>query len=188
LEARQKEHILIKKILNGDKQAFRMLYTNYVKAFMLICLRYIKQRHDAEDILQDSFVKIYRALHKYDESKGSFYSWSKRIIINECLQSLRKKKHEFSFDVFPDSEKIIKLNQETEEQLSLQELTELIQALPKGYRTIFNLYVIDGFKHQEIAEMMNIAESTSKTQLLKAKKMLQGQIKKKEKILISRYA
>jgi len=188
LNTQQKEIDLIKDILKGDKRAFRVLYKNYVKAFLLICLRYIQEKADAEDVLQDAFVKIYRALHSYNYAKGSFYTWSKRIIINECLQHLRKKKRAAQIELDHELENVVPMHFDSEEKLSLQELTEMIQKLPKGYRTIFNLYVVDGFQHREIAEMMNIPESPSKTQLYKAKKMLQMQIKKKETKIKSRYA
>lgn len=179
---------LINSILKGDKLAFRLLYKKYSKALLLICLRYVKSRFDAEDLLQESFIKIYSSLKKYDDSKSVFYTWSKRIVINECLQHLRKKKNEFSFDVISEFEYDVAIVQDSHDNMSLKELTELIKKLPKGYRTVFNLHVIDGYKHQEISNILDISESTSKTQLRKAKRMLQGLIKKKDLRSISSYA
>jgi len=179
---------LIQDVIEGDKSAFRLLYKKYSKALLLICLRYVKARPDAEDLLQESFIKIYKALKSYDHAKSVFYTWSKRIVINECLQHLRKKKNELDFDLISEYELDEAVVDESQEHLSLKDLTELIQKLPKGYRTVFNLYVVDGYKHQDISNILDISESTSKSQLRKAKRMLQGLIKKKDLRFTNSYA
>ncbi len=178
----------IQAILKGDKSAFRKLYDNYSRFYFLTCLRYTNQKSDAEDLLQESFIKIYKDLHQFDHTRGNFISWSKRVVINVCLQHLRKK------NVLNNFENIIDLNLQLSDKaigldnLSLQELTKMIQQLPKGYRTVFNLYIIDGFSHKEISEELGISESTSKTQLMKAKKLLKLKIKESDYSLDGKYA
>ena len=167
---------LIHEILKGSKIAFRDLYNRHAKGHMLTCLRYVKNRAEAEDVLQESYIKIYKDLDKYDVQKAQFSTWSNRVVINTCLMNLRKK------NVLKDSDNIIDISSKLTvkadalDNLSLQDLTSLITQLPKGYRTVFNMYVIDGFKHPEIAEILKISVSTSKTQLMKAKQMLQEMI------------
>lgn len=172
MEHREKDILIIQKILKGDQLAFRELYDKYSRFYMLTCLRYVKSKEDAEDLVQESFVKIFKDLYQFDDSKASYLSWSKRVVINTCLMHLRKKSV-FSFmDNIVDMTHKFQMQSQAVENLNLQDLTKKIQALPKGYRTVFNMHVIDGYTHSEIAEKLNITESTSKTQLFKAKKHL----------------
>lgn len=168
--------IIIKKILEGDKASFRILYERHNRSFLLICLRYFKNRADSEDMMQESFLKIYKQLKQFDPERGKFVHWSKRIVINTCLEKLRKKNVLNDFDSIFDMGINLNIPANALDNLSLEELTYVIQQLPKGYRTIFNLYVIDGYNHREIGEMLNISENTSKTQLMKARKFLQKNI------------
>lgn len=167
---------IITKILEGDKASFRTLYDRHNRSFLLICLRYFKNRADSEDMMQESFLKIYKQLKQFDPERGKFVYWAKRIVINTCLEKLRKKNVLKDFDNIFDIGINLNIPANALESLSLQELTQVIQQLPKGYRTIFNLYVIDGYNHREIGEMLDISESTSKTQLMKARKFLQKNI------------
>jgi len=143
---------------------------------MLTCLRYVRNRAEAEDVLQESYIKIFKELRTYDSNKAQFSTWSNRVVINTCLMHLRKKNVLRDFDNIIDFSSKLTVDANAVDRLSLQDLTNFITQLPKGYRTVFNMYVIDGFKHPEIAEQLNIAVSTSKTQLMKARKMLQGMI------------
>lgn len=183
------DHEQIGQILKGDKKAFQNLYQKYVRLHMLICLRYMRRREDAEDLLQESYIQIFKKLNQFDPKKGEYKSWSKKIVINTCLQQLRKNNIvdtvDNIIDIATNSEVI---NPSAIDQLNLKELVTLITKLPKGYRTVFNLYVVDGFSHKEIAEQLNISESTSKTQLFKARKMLQEMIEKNESRLNIKYA
>jgi RNA polymerase sigma-70 factor (ECF subfamily) len=132
---------------------------------------------EAEDFLQEGFIKIYKDLNQFSANKGAFKSWAYRVVINVCLQKIRAKKSNL---VALDSAEVSNLNlgdhDSIIESLSLQELTKLIQTLPEGYRLVFNMFVIDGYSHKDIAEALNVSESTSKTQLLKAKRKLQQEI------------
>jgi RNA polymerase sigma-70 factor (ECF subfamily) len=165
---------LILEILGGNKSSFDVLYAKYRKMIFLVCLRYAKNRQEAEDFLQDSFIQIFRNLDKYDANKGPFEPWIKKLTVNICLQHLRKTSFKFLLSnlteimYLPDNNGFNAID-----NLSLQELTSTIQKLPAGYRTVFNLYVLDGFTHKEIAEVLEISENTSKTQLFKARKFLQ---------------
>jgi len=167
---------LITEILKGSKSAFKDLYKRHAKGHMLTCLRYVKNRSEAEDMLQESYIKIYKDLKKYDSKKSQFNTWSNRVVINTCLMSLRKKNVLKDFDNIIDMSTNLTVDADAVDNLCLQDLTNFITQLPKGYRTVFNMYVIDGYKHPEISEQLGISVSTSKTQLMKAKRMLQGMI------------
>ena len=167
---------IVEAILKGDKDAFRILYNKYKRRYMLTCLRYIKSRATAEDTLQDAFVSIYKSLSQFDASKGEFYSWSNRIVINTCLQKLRKKSFLGVFEDIMEFSQQISIEEDAISRLSLKEVTAVIQKLPKGYRTVFNMYMIDGYNHKEIAKALNISEGTSKSQLLRAKRQLKTKL------------
>lgn len=139
-------------------------------------------------MVQDSFFKIFKELKQYNPERGQLIHWAKRIVINTCLEKLRRKNILDDFDNIFEIGLTIKVPEQAIENLSLKELTCLIQQLPKGYRTIFNLYVIDGYNHREISDMLNISESTSKTQLMKARKFLQKNIGRQNLNLTQTYA
>lgn len=182
------DNTLINLILKGDKKAFSQLYMKYSKLHLLTCLRYVKHRYDAEDLLQESYIRIFKDLKQFDSCKGNFLNWSKRLVINICLQHLRKKRIVIDFDNLKQAVDKVDLNSEILSQLNLEDLTKVISSLPKGYRTVFNMYVIDGFTHKEIAEELKISTSTSKTQLMKAKKMLQKNLSQNDFTLVGSYA
>lgn len=167
---------VIRAVLAGSKVAFRELYNRYAKNHLLTCLRYVKNKIDAEDVLQEAYILIYRDLKQYDASKSKYVTWSNKVVINTCLMHLRKKNiFKFSEDITEMTYQI-PIRQNALSQLGLKELTHQITLLPKGYSTVFNMFVIDGYSHKEIADILNISVSTSKTQLLKARKMLQKNI------------
>jgi len=131
---------------------------------------------DAEDMLQEGWVKVFNNLESFDGSRGNFYSWIKRIFINTNLEFLRKRK--MKFEDLSDSEN----NYSTQgnkpiHDMALQELVKTLQELPAGYRSVFNLYVIEGHTHKEVGEILNISPNTSKTQLMKAKQMMQNKVR-----------
>ncbi len=166
------EKKLIELLKKNSESAFVELYNKYSPVLFGICLRYAKERTEAEDILQESFIKIYENIDSF-KNEGSLEGWLKRIVVNVSINHYRKKIKEntVSTDDEITYEEVIPEN--VFSKLTSKELIGLIRLLPEGYRMVFNLYAIEGFKHNEIAEMMGYTESTSKTQLMKAKKMLQ---------------
>jgi len=162
------EKDLLDGCLKGDNSCQKALYEQYKVSLFRVCLRYAKDRMEAEDMLQDGFIKIFTDLHQF-KSQGALGGWMRRVMVNAALQHIRKNK---KFQHETDLEHIKNDHQTGEvatSNLNAQALTKLIQQLPVGYRTVFNLYVIDGFQHKEIAIKLNITENTSKSQLSKAK-------------------
>ncbi len=167
---------IINQVKRNDRKAQEQLYATYKTTWFMICLRYHKNRADALDALQNALVNIYTKINQFNGEKGSFKAWSSRIVINENLMLLRKKVASFEVQNLPEGFEM-KDQQETPlDKLSAKELTTLIQKLPDGYRTVFNLYVMEGKSHAEIATLLNINEGTSKSQLSKARKFLQQRI------------
>ena len=164
---------LIERCKEGDRQAQKLLYENNADQMLGICRRYMKNIHDAEDALMRGFVKLFNKLHKLeDPTKFSF--WMRRIMVNECLMQLRKKK-KMSMTELTDYV-VPALDNQVVDKLSADDIIKLVDALPTGYRTVFNMYVIEGFKHKEIAEQLNISVNTSKSQLIMARRRLQEQL------------
>ena len=176
----------ISQVISGckknDRKSQKYLYTTYGPKFLSICRRYMKAEMDAEDALVQGFYKIYSKIDQYSGS-GNFEGWMRRVVVNECLMMLRKKTN-FMMQV-----EINNIEVEdpitVEDDLAYQELVQLLDLLPTGYRTVFNLYVIEGYKHREIAEILNISINTSKSQLILAKKRMREIIKKKHKAYVS---
>lgn len=130
---------------------------------------------DAEDILQEGWVKVFSQLDKFDPQRGNFYSWIKKIFINTNLEFLRKKKLKFE-DIEENESGYSSTVNKPIHDMSLQELVKVLQELPSGYRSVFNLYVLEGRTHKEVGEVLNISPNTSKTQLMKAKQMMQAKV------------
>ena len=144
----------------------------------MICLRYAPNKMEAEDMLQEGLISVFKELKQYDPKRATFSAWSNKVIVNAALQYLRKWKNLNLNQSIDDYEEHFAHNEDVVDTLSAKELNSFVQNLPDGYRVVFNLYVMEGYKHREIAEILSISENTSKTQLLKAKKMLGNQIKK----------
>lgn len=174
----QDEAKLIKKSKRNNSVAQRALYEKYRVKWFMICLRYAPDRDEAEDMMQEGLISIFKEIKQYDPGKASFSAWSNKIMVNAALQHLRKwKKLKFNQNI-DEYDMEIPIQEEAYSKIGAKELTEMVQQLPDGYRTIFNLYVMEGYKHREIAEMLSISENTSKTQLLKAKNMLRDRLEK----------
>lgn len=184
------EHI-IGGCVKGKRKAFNMLYRKYAPIMLAICMRYSSGRADAEDILQEGFIKVFSHIGNY-RHEGSFEGWIKRIMINTAIdhyQQRLKKGFQYQIDEMDEHEL---LNDQADHdpelpqylQVEKQSLMDLMQKLPDGYRLVFNLYAIEGHSHKEIAETLGISENTSKTQLMKARrslrKMLIEYLNKKE--------
>ncbi|MCE1168140.1 MAG: RNA polymerase sigma factor [Sphingobacteriia bacterium] len=176
------EQDLIKACLKGDSKALESFYDRYAPMLLGTCMRYIPVRVDAEDLLQEALIKIMSNLRGFDfRGKGSIEAWMKRIIVNLSLNFLRNKTTKNIF-VYVGEESLLDLNETRETELdttdlSIEEIYQLIGALPVGYRTILNLYVFEKYSHQEIATMLGCTEGNSKSQLLRARALLKKQIK-----------
>lgn len=160
----------------GDRIGQKALYDQYASRMMGICMRYCKQREDAEDVLCNGMYRIMTKIGQYT-GQGNFEGWMKRVMINECLMHLRKKK--IRFEDVDEQRHIASAESSIEDLLMYEDVLRLLDYLPPGYRTVFTLYVIDGYKHKEIAEELGISINTSKSQLILAKKRLQDIVKKK---------
>lgn len=169
------EREIISGCLKKKRKSQKALYDRYHPVLLGICMRYAKSRAEAEDVLLMGFSRIFKKMDTY-QGDGSFEGWMKRIMVNVAIDNYRKNlKHYFhedfenvtgddiGYDYIPDS-------------FSLQDIIETIQELPVGYRIVFNMFAIEGFSHKEIAEKLNVSESTSKTQLLKARKKLKKKL------------
>jgi RNA polymerase sigma-70 factor (ECF subfamily) len=169
---------LIKDAAKGNAAAQKCLFDRFADPMMAICCRYLKSREDAEERLLDGFVKFFRHLPGFTyQGEAALYSWIKTIMIRECLMFLRKK-NVFTMLAEMEAED---LTMETEAlaYLSTEEIFNMIVQLPVGYRTVFNLHVMEGMDHKEIAGELGIAEGTSKSQLSKARALLQKMLLKK---------
>ena len=144
----------------------------------MICLRYAPNKVEAEDMLQEGLISVFKELKQYDPKRATFQAWSNKVIVNAALQYLRKWKNLNLNQSIDDYEEHFTHNEDVVDTLSAKELNLFVQNLPDGYRVVFNLYVMEGYKHREIAEILSISENTSKSQLSKAKKMLGNQIEK----------
>jgi RNA polymerase sigma factor (sigma-70 family) len=169
---------LIDRCRSGDRDAHYRLYKLYSKAMFNVSLRITGNAGDAEDALQDAFVSAFRNLSNY-RGDAAFGAWLKRIVVNEAINVLKKRRHE----LIPDDEDWdiaeVEQGEEYREELTVDRVKKAIAALPDGYRTVLSLYLLEGYDHQEIAEIMNISESTSKSQLNRAKAKLRESLKQK---------
>lgn len=168
---RAKEDELIKGCLRGDRTSQQKLYDQFSRKLYGICLRYVRDPMEAEDILVSAFTKIFEKIDQF-KGEGSFEGWLRRIVVNDALTFLRRSRNMYletdleAADREPDYQNI-------SHQLEAEDLMHMIQQLPSGYRVVFNMYAIDGYTHKEIAEQLGISENTSKSQLSRARVVLQ---------------
>jgi len=166
-----KEPEIIERCKKGDRKAQRELYDAYADRMYRVVLRYLKSNPDAEDVLQVAFTKIYAGIRDFEyREPGSAESWIRRIVVNEALMWLRKRHNFHMTESLEEIHEPVDLGAFSE--LPGEEITKLIGQLPPGYRTVFNLYVVEGYNHAEIGGMLGVTESTSRTQLYKAKSIL----------------
>lgn len=157
--------------INGRRDYQELLYRYYSPKMFGICLRYANDYHHAEDILQEGFIKIFNSMDKF-RGDGSFEGWIKRIFINTAIEHYRKSDKHSGHTELALNTVVRHIGEKASTNLATQDLMKLVQQLSPGYRTIFNLYVIEGYSHREISEMMGISESTSKSQLARARTIL----------------
>lgn len=169
---------LVKACLKGDRRAQRTLYEQYKQALFRLCLRYARDKQEAEDFLHESFITIFRDLNQY-RGNGPLGGWLRRVTINTALQQLRKQKRL----LYPDTDLSQVAESIVEEDLpplyNMEELISHIQQLPAGYRAVFNLFVVEQYSHKEIAKSLGISVGSSKSQLSKAKAMLRRKMASK---------
>ena len=168
------ERQLIKKASSGNRDAQERLYKKHAPKMLSVCRQYIKDVHFAEDVMVQGFLKMFNKLDTF-KFEGSFEGWLRRIMIRESISYLRKQQFVVYDDEVYEKNQSEEISQSTD--LDTEHIQQLIDKLPQGYKMVFVLYTVDGYKHKEIAEMLSITESTSKTQLLKARKLLQDQLR-----------
>lgn len=168
------EKLLIRKAISGKPEAQKYLYEKHAPKMLSVCRQYIKDVDFAEDVMVTGFVKVFKYLHTF-KFHGSFEGWIRRIMIRESITYLRKKQ----FVVFDDDvyERNSQEHFHFSSDIDVERIQMLIDKLPEGYKMVFVLYAVEGYKHAEIAEMLEITEGTSKSQLFKARKLLQEQLK-----------
>lgn len=172
------EETLIANCLKGDRKSQKTLYSLYAPRLFTVCLNYTKHQMDAEDVLQDGFVKLFNNLDKF-KGEGSFEGWMRRIIVNTAIEHLRRKKVETrDCDYFRNS--IIDKQPTALDNLYNKDLLKSSRELSKGYQTVFHLYAVEGLSHQEIAKKLGISESTSKSQFCRAKAMLRTKVHERQ--------
>ncbi|UMB59858.1 RNA polymerase sigma factor [Lutibacter sp. A80] len=167
------EEKLIKKAIQNNREAQQRLYNLHAPKMLSVCRYYIKDVQNAEEAMLNGFLKVFTNLNKF-EHNGSFEGWIRRIMIRESISFLRKKQH-IEFATQEDEFKETSINT-VYSDMNVEEIQYLIDALPDGYRIVFVMYAIEGYKHHEIATLLNITEGTSKSQLYKARKILQKKI------------
>jgi RNA polymerase sigma-70 factor (ECF subfamily) len=166
---------LAEECVNGNIRAQRALFDKYASKMMGVCLRYTKNTNEAEDVLQDGFIKVYQKLKDY-KKEGSLEGWIRRIMVNTSFDQLRKNTRQLGDTAIDDVDYKVEGSSFVIEQLMADDLLKLIQQLPEGYKMVFNLYAIEGYSHQEIGETLGITESTSKSQYSRAKAYLRERL------------
>ena len=171
------EEDLVRNCKKGKRKYQRLLYERYAPKMLAVCMRYFPYREQAQDAMQDGFVKVFEKLDTY-RGEGSFEGWIRRVMVTTSLNLHRKNlKHYFHEDVDELQERIVDSAADYDD-LHVQDIMKLVQALPPGYQLVFNLFEIEGYNHQEIADELGVSVNTSKSQLLKARRHLRKELDK----------
>ncbi|MEW6470097.1 MAG: RNA polymerase sigma factor [Bacteroidota bacterium] len=171
---------LVKGCVENNPLAQKLLYERFSRKMMGVCLRYADSRDEAEDILQNAFIKIFENIETFKGS-GSLEGWIRRIMVNTALNNYRQNKASRQKVDLDSVEYMLPGDHQVSNSLDAKELLKLIQTLPAGFRTVFNLFAIEGYSHKEIAEQLNISEGTSKSQYSRARAYLQKALKTEER-------
>ena len=172
---------LLDSCIKGEREAQRVLYDRLASRMFPVCIRYVGDRTLAEDVLQEGFITLFTKLKDY-KGDGSFEGWARRIFVTTALMSLRKKD---ALKMSEELDVVRGMKAETTSQIQnigYKELMELVMSLPPGFRTVFNMYAIEGYSHKEIAETLGITETTSRTQFSRARVWLQNKIHERENV------
>jgi RNA polymerase sigma-70 factor (ECF subfamily) len=173
------EEAILQGCLHNQPVAQRELYHRFSPKMLAVCYRFAHNREDAEDMLQEAFIKVFSQIHTF-QNKGAFEGWIRRIIVHTCINHLKKNKR-FNESVDIINASAIQVREESIPSIvQAKQIVECIRLLPIGYRTVLNLYAIEGYSHKEIAEMLDIEESTSRSQYTRAKQMLEEILLKKK--------
>jgi RNA polymerase sigma factor (sigma-70 family) len=185
LKGRNIINIDLKRLIEGclakDRSCQKEIYALYGPAMMSLCMRYTRDRREAEEVLQDGFLQMYRRIQQF-RNTGTFEGWLRKIIINCALQRYRRKINQFSTVAISEELYHLPSDLSVSNQLQEKELIRLIQSLPPACRMVFNLYVFEGLKHREIAQLLEISEGTSKSNLFDARTILKKQLRRELKI------
>lgn len=171
------EDLIISGCLHNNPAAQRELYSRYAPKMLSVCYRFGQNREDAEDMLQEGFVKVFTQIHTF-QNRGAFEGWIRRIVVHTCINILKKHK-KFNESVDLEHAAQLPVRESVPGIMQAKQVVECIRLLPLGYRTVLNLYAIDGYSHREIGEMLDIEESTSRSQYTRAKNMLEQILIKK---------
>ncbi len=177
---------LIQGCIDGDRHSQSQLYELFAPKMFVVCLRYAMSREEAEEILQEGFLKVFEFIHQF-RFAGAFEGWVRKIMVNCALQKYRSKQHLHALVNIETTDFDHLYNDDIVNQLSAKELLKTVQLLPPAYRMIFNLYVFEGMKHREIAAHLGIAEGTSKSNLSDARRILQRLVSKSFKVAKQNY-
>lgn len=169
------DNTLITECVKGSSKAQKALFDKFAPKMLAICKRYMKNQNEAEDVLQDGFVKIFQKLPDFKQD-GSLEGWIMRIMVNTALDAIRKNKKFKNDTAIDDVQYKVSFDDFQFDDMDVEHLMNLIQSMPEGYRVVFNLFAIEGFSHKEIAETLGVSESTSKSQYLRARAFLRTQL------------
>ena len=166
------EEELVNRCIRNDRHAQEFLYNQFYKDLYLIAMRYLSDHHYAEDTIIQSFTKVFKSINRFSyQGQGSLGRWIRTILINESIRALKKKRL-IQFDKDIQNLDVQHSDANGLQQLQASDITRMIEQLPTGYRTVFNLFVVEGYAHKEIAQLLEISENTSKSQLKKARNQL----------------
>ena len=169
------ESDLIKGCIGGDRRLQQELYERFASKMYAVCLRYANNSNDAQDLLQEGFIKVYKNLHRF-RAEGSFEGWIRRVFVNTSIEHFRRKAAQLATVSEKEENTIVDVDVTALDNLAEKDIINLIQELSPGYRTVFNLYVVEGYSHREIGDLLGISEGTSKSQLARAKAILQKKV------------
>jgi RNA polymerase sigma-70 factor (ECF subfamily) len=173
------EEAILQGCLKNNAAAQKALYEKYSAKMLVVCYRYAHNREDAEDMLQEGLIKVFSQIHTF-ENRGALEGWIRRIVVHTCINILKKnKRFNESVDIIHASSLQVR-EESIPSIIQAKEVVECIRMLPIGYRTVLNLYAIEGFSHKEIASMLDIEESTSRSQYTRAKAMLEDVLVRKK--------
>ncbi|MBR9860177.1 RNA polymerase sigma factor [bacterium] len=179
-ELADNEQLLVQLCVRKERLAQKVLYEKFYPYLLGVCIRYVEIPAQAEDILHDCFIKIFKKITMFN-GESKLKTWLTRVVINHCLDVLRKKKHFKNIDQLNvEEQEGFEIEESAIQQLTCQEVLKLISELPMGYRTVLSLFSIDGLSHQEIADKLGINEASSRSQLSKGRKLLRKLLKEKE--------